>query len=96
MEYQDIIYTKEEGIATTTLNRPDRRNAFSPEMSESISRAIEDASKDDNVRVLVLTGAGRAFCAGADVKAMAEKFDQSSGGERENESESRAVPAALR
>ncbi|MFC1918820.1 enoyl-CoA hydratase/isomerase family protein [Chloroflexota bacterium] len=77
MEYQDIIYTKEAGIATITLNRPGRRNAFSPRMSESIFRAVEDAAEDDSVRVLVLTGAGQTFCAGADVKAMAEKFDRS-------------------
>ncbi len=83
MEYKDIIYTKKEGIATITLNRPDRRNAFSPEMSESISRAIEDAAKGDDVRVLVLTGTGQAFCAGADVKAMAEKFSQAGSKGRE-------------
>ena len=79
MDYEDIIYTKEEGIATITLNRPDRMNAFSPQMSEGIYRAVEDAAKDDAVRVLVITGAGRAFCAGADVKAMAEGLNQQGG-----------------
>ena len=79
MEYQDIIYTKEEGVATITLNRPDRRNAFSPEMSESILKAVQDAAKDNGVRVLVLTGTGQAFCAGADVKAMAENASQPGG-----------------
>ncbi len=76
MDYQDIIYTKEESIATITLNRPDRRNAFSPEMLEGIYRALEDAAKDDKVRVLILTGTGQAFCTGGDVKAMAEEFNQ--------------------
>jgi len=79
MEYQDIIYTKEEGIATITLNRPDRMNAFSPEMSESIYRAVEDSAQDTEVRVLVITAKGRAFCAGADVKAMAEGLNQEGG-----------------
>ena len=72
MGYQDIIYSKEEGIVTITLNRPERRNAFSPEMSESIREVVEEATTDGSVRVLVITGTGRAFCAGADVKSMAE------------------------
>lgn len=76
MEYRDIIYTKEEGIVTIVLNRPERRNAFSPEMSESIRLAVEDAAQDSAVRVLVITGTGTAFCAGADVKAMAEGLGQ--------------------
>lgn len=75
MEYQDIIYTKERGVARITLNRPDRRNAFSPAMTESLCRAFEDSARDDEVRVLVITGAGTSFCSGADVKAMAESFD---------------------
>jgi len=76
MEYQDIIYTKEEGIVTITLNRPDARNAYSPEMRVSVYEALEDATKDDNVRVVVLTGAGQSFSAGGDVKAMVEEYDQ--------------------
>ena len=79
MDYQDIIYTKEEGIATITLNRPDRRNAFGPEMRESMHRALEDAAKDNEVKVLVLTGTGQAFSAGADVKAMAQRSSQPRG-----------------
>jgi len=79
MDYQDIIYTKEEGVATITLNRPDARNSYSPEMLEGIYYSAEDADKDDGVRVLILTGAGQSFCAGADVKVMAEKFDQPGG-----------------
>ena len=79
MEYEDIIYTKEAGIATITLNRPDKMNSFSPAMNRSINQAVADAAKDDNVRVLVITATGRAFCAGADVKAMAHNADQPGG-----------------
>ena len=86
MKYQDIIYTKKEGIATITMNRPDRRNAFSPEMKDGMCRAILDATKDHKVRVLIITGAGRAFCVGGDVKAMAEKFDQPAARELRRES----------
>ncbi len=95
MDYQDIIYTKEEGIATITLNRPDRRNAFSPAMRESIYKAVEDAANDNEVRVLVITGAGRAFCAGADVKAMAQKFDQPGSEEKRGELEAKHAPLSL-
>jgi 2-(1,2-epoxy-1,2-dihydrophenyl)acetyl-CoA isomerase len=86
MDYQDIIYTKGEGIATITLNRPDRRNAFSFEMSESMSRAVADATEDDKVRVLVVTGAGPVFSSGADVKAMAKRVAQPGGKKERKES----------
>jgi len=79
MQYPDIIYTKEEGIATITMNRPDKMNAFSARLVDSIYRAVEDSSKDDDVRVVILTGKGRAFSAGADVKAMAKRFDRPEG-----------------
>jgi len=81
MNYQDIIYTKEAGIATITLNRPDKMNAFTPEMMDSVYRAIEDVRQDKEVKVLILTGTGRAFCSGADVKAMAQKLDEQGSGE---------------
>jgi 2-(1,2-epoxy-1,2-dihydrophenyl)acetyl-CoA isomerase len=67
MSYQDIIYQKEAGIATLTLNRPEKMNAFRKRTLEEITEAIEDARNDDDVRVLVLTGAGRGFCSGGDV-----------------------------
>lgn len=92
MDYQDIIYTKQDGIATITLNRPDRRNAFGPEMSESIYKAVEDAAKDDKVRVLILTGTGQAFSAGADVKAMAAQLSQPGGQEKRSQPEARSFP----
>ncbi|MDD5039435.1 MAG: enoyl-CoA hydratase/isomerase family protein, partial [Dehalococcoidales bacterium] len=92
MDYPDIIYTKKEGIATITLNRPDTRNAFSPEMSESLNKAIEDADKDDKVRVLIITGTGPAFCSGADVKAMAKKFDEPA---HKEEPKTESVPLSL-
>ena len=79
MEYKDIIYTKEAAVATITFNRPDKRNSFSPEMIGSIEKAITDAASDDSVRVLVLTGAGRAFCSGGDVNAMADQSANSQG-----------------
>jgi enoyl-CoA hydratase len=72
MEFKYIIFEKSEGIATITLNRPEALNAFSKEVVEEIIHAIEDVKSDENVRVVVLTGAGeKAFSAGADIKAMA-------------------------
>jgi len=79
MDYQDIIYTKEAGIATITLNRPQGMNAFTAEMRDGIYRALQDAEKDDSVRVVILTGTGRAFCTGADVKDMAKRAGQPEG-----------------
>src|ERR1700761_4378992 len=68
--YQHILYDVSEKIATITLNRPDRMNAWTPIMERDVRHAMEAAAADDNVRVIVLTGAGRAFCAGADMEAL--------------------------
>lgn len=68
MDYQDVIYTKEGHIATVTLNRPERMNAFSTAMIDGIAKAFEDAAADGEIRVIVVTGAGRAFSAGLDLK----------------------------
>jgi len=71
MEFKYIIYEKSEGIATVTLNRPEALNAFSKEVTDEVLQALEDARNDENVRVVVLTGAGeKAFSTGADIKAM--------------------------
>jgi len=72
MKYEDIIFTKEQMVATLRFNRPQAMNAFSPRMMEEIFHAIEDVRNDPDARVLVLAGTGRAFSTGADVKAMAE------------------------
>lgn len=72
MDYQNIIYGVEEGVATIVMNQPDRRNALSLEMAEEIRDALRSAAADGEARVLVLTGTGKAFCAGGDVKSMAE------------------------
>src|SRR6476619_6769558 len=68
--YQHILYEVSDKIATITLNRPDRMNAWTAIMERDVRHAMEAASVDDNVRVIVLTGAGRAFCAGADMEAL--------------------------
>jgi enoyl-CoA hydratase/carnithine racemase len=70
MGFQHILYEASERIATITLNRPDRMNAWTPVMERDVRDAMEQAASDDNVRVIVLTGAGRAFCAGADMEAL--------------------------
>jgi len=76
MEHQDITYAKEAGIATITLNRPDKMNALTPGMFEGIYRWMEESTKDDEVKVIVITGTGRAFSSGADVAAMANMANQ--------------------
>jgi 2-(1,2-epoxy-1,2-dihydrophenyl)acetyl-CoA isomerase len=67
-----LAYAVEDGIATLTLNRPDSKNAISPEMADELGDLLARIRADDVVRVLVVTGAGGAFCAGGDVKAMGE------------------------
>ena len=71
MKYQDIIYTVEDYIAIITLNRPETLNAFTGTMLSEWVDAIETAKTDPKVRVLVVTGAGRGFCSGMDVRAAA-------------------------
>jgi len=67
--FETIVYAKEPPRATITLNRPDVLNAFDFRMLREIARACEDASWDDAIRVVVVTGTGRAFCVGADLKS---------------------------
>src|SRR5215468_11824832 len=71
-EYREILYAVDEQTATITFNRPEHRNPVSPDMLHEVGSAVRAAQQDDDVRVLVLTGAGRAFCSGGDVKSMAE------------------------
>ncbi len=71
MEYEHIILEKRENIAVLTLNRPDKLNAITEAMGEEMLSAIADVNDDDEVRVLLVTGAGRGFCSGADVTRMA-------------------------
>jgi len=71
MEFKNILYEKSEGIATITINRPEKLNAMDQETVQEILSALDDAEKDENIRVVVITGAGdRAFSAGADISGM--------------------------
>src|SRR6266487_2960372 len=69
-EYADLLFEVDSNVATVTLNRPNRLNAISGPMLESLSRALRDADRDRDVRVIVITGAGRGFCAGLDLKDL--------------------------
>jgi enoyl-CoA hydratase/carnithine racemase len=75
MEYKEIEYEVKDGIATLTLNRPDQLNAFTAGMVGEVLSAIDAMDGDDDVRVMILTGHGRAFSAGADLSAGAQTFD---------------------
>jgi enoyl-CoA hydratase/carnithine racemase len=65
-----VLYAVKERIATVSLNRPDRLNAFNAEMETGLRQAMEQAAHDEAVRVIILTGAGRGFCAGADMERL--------------------------
>src|SRR5215471_14295833 len=73
----DLLETKEDGIAWLTLNRPDRLNAFSPAMLLGLGEALQRLGGDASVGAIVVTGAGRGFCAGGDVKTMETRASQS-------------------
>jgi enoyl-CoA hydratase/carnithine racemase len=72
--FESIVYVKAPPRATITLNRPEVLNAFDFRMLRELARACEDASWDDSIRVVVLTGAGRAFCVGADLRSWSEDY----------------------
>jgi 2-(1,2-epoxy-1,2-dihydrophenyl)acetyl-CoA isomerase len=72
MTYEHILISETEGIVTITLNRPDKLNAFVGHMRRDLAEALEHAGSDRGIRVVIITGAGRAFCAGGDVQFMAD------------------------
>ncbi|MDP1554818.1 MAG: enoyl-CoA hydratase-related protein, partial [Hyphomonas sp.] len=75
-EFKEIILDIEDGIATLTLNRPDKMNAFTGVMMYEMIEAFDITDRDDNVKAVIVTGSGdRAFCAGADLSAGAKTFD---------------------
>ncbi len=73
MRFRTVLYSVKGRIARITLNRPERLNAIDRDMPREIRLAVEEANCDDNVHVIVLSGAGRAFCAGYDLKTFAEE-----------------------
>jgi enoyl-CoA hydratase/carnithine racemase len=75
MEFEQIRYDVADGVLTITLDRPDRLNAWTPVMSRELIAAFDRADADDEVRAIVITGAGRAFCAGADLAGGGDTFD---------------------
>jgi enoyl-CoA hydratase/carnithine racemase len=74
------LYAAEDGVAVVTFNRPDRMNAWTPEFGDRYFDLLERAARDPDVRAIVVTGAGRAFCAGADVGLLANVSDEPGGG----------------
>jgi len=72
MSYEQIVYEVQDGVATLTLNRPDRLNAWTPVMEREVREAMTVATADEAVRVIILTGAGRGFCAGADMSGLSQ------------------------
>jgi enoyl-CoA hydratase/carnithine racemase len=77
MAYSEILYERSGAIATITLNRPQKLNAYTATMGEELADAFWTADADDEVRAIIVTGAGRGFCAGADISAGASSFDAS-------------------
>lgn len=80
MDYEAIRFERDGGVATITLHRPERMNAWTNRMAAELSHALGVCNDDDAVRAVVLTGAGRAFCAGADLAAGSETFSGFVGG----------------
>ena len=86
MSFEEITYEVADRVATVTLNRPERLNAYTPTMHGELVAAFDQADADDDVRAVIVTGAGRGFCAGADLGGGGSTFDRrqraSPGGQR--------------
>ena len=74
MSYEQILYELSDTTAVVTINRPDKMNTWNAGVASELSQALGQANMDDNVRAVVITGAGRAFCAGADLERGEETF----------------------
>ena len=70
MAYETVLYEVADRICTITLNRPDKLNAWTRQMHLDLREAMQNAGADDDVRAIILTGAGRGFCAGADMGGL--------------------------
>jgi enoyl-CoA hydratase/carnithine racemase len=81
MPYETILVEKKEGIEVLTLNRPERMNSLNEKLAAELVQALQEVNRDDEIRVLVLTGAGKGFCAGADVGGMSAGERESKGAE---------------
>ncbi len=84
-DYTEIGYDVADGILTITLSRPDKLNAFTPVMMSELLLAFDAADADDDVRCVIVTGAGRAFCAGADLSSGGKAFDAKHRGQTSDE-----------
>ena len=76
MEFECILYDVKDKVLTITLNRPDRLNAYTGQMQSNLIEAFDKAGKDDDIRAIIVTGAGRGFCAGADLGAGGNTFNR--------------------
>lgn len=92
MSYTTILLNREESVATITLNRPEVMNTWNPVMAKELSHALATLDQDDAVRAVVITGAGRTFCAGADLSGEFWSYKQ---GSREEERVALAFPAVM-
>ena len=82
-EYETILYEKKDKVAVITLNRPERMNAINVQMNADLKNSLNEAKEDSDVRVIVITGMGKAFCAGADVQDFASgKFREEAAGNK--------------
>ena len=84
MDYNTIIYAVEDNVLTLTLNRPERLNAFNREMQTEMIDALDRADADDDVRAIIVTGAGRGYCAGADLGSGGNTFNADGRDDRES------------
>ena len=89
MSYQEILYEVRDGVATVTLNRPEKLNAYTRTMGHELRQAMTQATADPEVRAVILTGAGRGFCAGADMSLLSGTIESAGGNGGNGEAEER-------
>ena len=83
---QTVLYAVDQGIATVTLNRPEKMNAYTPQMCDELIAVFDETDADDAVKVVIVTGSGKAFCAGADLSLGGETFDYAAQSNPQHES----------